>query len=431
MNAPQASAQGLGEAVLIDRYREVREQFLNLCQPLTADDYNLQAEAFTSPPKWHLAHTSWFFETFVLKPFCANYQVLNPHYEVLFNSYYNGVGEQFARPQRGLLSRPSLTEIIDYREHVDQAMLTLLADLPKDHRTAILLRTRLGIEHEQQHQELFFTDIKYSLSINPLKPQLLALSPELAGVHVAEHWLDFPGGLVTQGLKSQEDSQTGFCFDNEMPEHRVFIEPFSLANRLVSFSQYREFVDDGGYQRPEYWLSDGWSWLQRDAIECPLYWCRDGQRWLYYSLQGLVPLPETAAMCHINAYEADAYARWRGCRLPTESEWEYAAQYRSEQDRNKQDISEQDRGELEQLYGHRWQWSGSSYRPYPGFSPDQGAIGEYNAKFMCNQWVLRGSSCVTQKGHSRASYRNFFYPHERWQFSGLRLAKDIPSIISD
>jgi ergothioneine biosynthesis protein EgtB len=412
---------------LQQRFRATREQSVSACRPLAADDYCLQAEAFTSPPKWHLAHTSWFFETFILKPFARGYRTPEPLYEVLFNSYYNGVGEPFPRPRRGLLSRPTVEEVLAYRRHVDGCMLELLAQGEHPERDVIYSRSLLGIEHEQQHQELFFTDLKYALACNPLLPAYTPLpdrGPQRPAAQASANWLGFEGGLTVIGYHGG-----GFAFDNEGPRHRVFLEPYALACRLVTNGEYLDFMVDGGYRRPELWLADGWATLQQAGWRCPHYWLeRDGQ-WLEYTLHGLLPLQHDQPVCHISAYEADAYARWAGARLPTEMEWEAAAAQRPVDTAGVDDgvyhpQACDDGAGLRQLYGDLWQWTSSSYQPYPGFQPAAGAIGEYNGKFMCNQLVLRGGSCVSKAEQLRPSYRNFFYPRDRWQFSGVRLARD-------
>ncbi|MEH6516235.1 MAG: ergothioneine biosynthesis protein EgtB [Halioglobus sp.] len=405
------------------QFQMTREQSLEICAPLENEDYSLQAEAFTSPPKWHLAHTSWFFETFILKPFAPGYVPVNAHYEVLFNSYYNGIGEQFPRHQRGLLSRPTVADVVAYRGQVDAAMTALLAIENHAQRQQILERTVLGIEHERQHQELFFTDLKYSLSINPLSPAYRAASAPESPMISPARWLEFAGGLIEVGFDGE-----GFCFDNELPRHQSFLKAFALADRLVTNGEYRQFVEDGGYQRPELWLADGWACVQNNNWTSPLYWReREGQS-LEYTLHGLQPRSQNSPVCHVSAYEADAYARWAGARLPTEQEWELAA---AEQPASTGGFDDgclhptppAEADGLKQLYNHCWQWTQSAYSPYPGFAPNAGAIGEYNGKFMSNQVVLRGGSCVSKAEQLRPSYRNFFYPQDRWQFSGIRLAQ--------
>ena len=404
-------------------FRTTRDESVAFCAPLDVEDYALQADAFASPPKWHLAHTTWFFETFLLKPFARDYTTPEPLYEVLFNSYYNGIGEQFPRPRRGLLSRPTVAEVLDYRRQVDRAMQTLLAHADHPDRDEILARTRLGIEHERQHQELFFTDIKYSLSVNPLMPAYERRDPGVAAEPGPMRYLGYPGGIAEIGF-----SGGSFCFDNELPRHRVFLEPFELADRLVTNAEYQAFIDDGGYRRPELWLSDGWATVVEQGWQAPLYWReRDGQA-MEYTLGGLVARNPAAPVCHVSGYEADAFARWSGARLPTEQEWEFAAGTAPAPDGGVADAQLHPQpavpgSGLRQLYGQCWQWTGSAYSPYPGFARADGAIGEYNGKFMSNQWVLRGGSCVSRADHVRATYRNFFYPPDRWQFSGIRLAR--------
>lgn len=417
------------EDQLLPYFVATRQCSMQQCEPLLPDDFNLQAEAFTSPPKWHLAHTSWFFETFLLKPFLTGYQPLNPAYEVLFNSYYNGIGEQFPRPRRGLLSRPGIDEVFAYRSHIDQHMTRLLAETQHSKRLEILNRCRLGIEHEQQHQELFFTDLKYSLSINPLLPTYSHFALPSTGVTAsASQWLIYDGGLVDIGRNESDKQFADFTFDNEGPQHRVFMQPFALATHLVSNGDFQQFIEDGGYQRPDLWLADGWASVQEQQWQAPLYWRKKDQHYYHFTLHGEVSVDKTQPVCHISAYEADAYARWAGCRLPTEAEWEIAAASATAPTRDPDPCCHPQAAPaasgLQQLYRECWQWTSSSYRAYPGYSAAEGAIGEYNGKFMSNQWVLRGGSCVTNPDHLRLTYRNFFYPQDRWQFSGLRLAKN-------
>jgi ergothioneine biosynthesis protein EgtB len=424
------------ETALHSRFLQVRQQSLQACEPLQIEDYGLQAEAFTSPPKWHLAHTSWFFETFLLKPFLSGYQTPDERYEFLFNSYYNGVGSQFNRARRGLLSRPSVEAVKQYRAHIDQAMEALLQDTGHQQRETILQRSRLGIEHEQQHQELFYTDLKYSLYANPLYPEYSSAiaaegsDSQPGNLSREPQWSEYAGGLVSVGRDAENCNTEVFAFDNEGPQHSVFLAPFALARTLVTNAQFQNFVDDGGYRRPEFWLADGWAVVQEMGWEQPLYWLqRDGvpQHFTLYGLQCRAP---DQPVCHLSGYEADAYASWAAARLPTEFEWEHAAagqwpQPALSKDQQLHPAIAEGSEPLLQLYGDCWQWTGSAYRPYPGFRPAAGAIGEYNGKFMANQWVLRGGSCVTPQGHSRPGYRNFFYPQDRWQFSGIRLARDV------
>jgi ergothioneine biosynthesis protein EgtB len=394
---------------------------LNFCAPLHPEDYGLQAMPETSPPKWHLAHTSWFFETFVLKPYLRRYEVFDPHFEVLFNSYYNGIGAQHPRPERGLLSRPLLEDVMAYRRHIDQAVLDLLHSNHPE-AAAIESLVELGTHHEQQHQELFFTDIKYSLSRNPLRPAYSAqpMTPPSSSREMA--WIEHSGGRFSAGHRGE-----GFCFDNEQPVHEVLLQPFALGDRLVSNGEYLAFIEAGGYQCPEYWLSDGWATVTSEGWRAPLYWEENDGEWQHFTLHGMQPLAMAEPVSHISAYEADAYARWSDLRLPTEYEWEAVARgYPLEgqfvergEHHPAAPAGEQDH----QFYGCLWEWTASAYAPYPGYRPARGAVGEYNGKFMANQLVLRGGSCVTSCSQLRPSYRNFFYPPDRWQFTGIRLAK--------
>jgi ergothioneine biosynthesis protein EgtB len=408
---------------LCDAFVATRQQSLDNCAGLQLEDYGLQAAPFASPPKWHLAHTTWFFETFLLKPFVEGYSAFDPHYEVLFNSYYNGIGEQHPRGERGLLSRPTVDEVLAYRASIDAAMLELLAQSSHPHRSTIRERVVLGIEHERQHQELFFTDIKFSLAANPLYPALESTSGDEQASAVPQRWSEFDGGLIEIGHQGQ-----GFCFDNELPRHPVYLQPFRLGDRLVTNAEYQAFIDDGGYSRPDLWLADGWAMVTDAGWTAPLHWVdRDGEA-LEFSLYGLRSRAANLPVCHVSGYEADAYARWADARLPTEAEWEHAAADRAAAPgtgaaSGSRHPSAAAGSGLEQLYGECWQWTRSAYEPYPGFAPSAGAIGEYNGKFMSNQWVLRGSSCVTWPSQGRPSYRNFFYPPDRWQFSGIRLAR--------
>lgn len=413
---------------LLDQYRQVRALSEQLCEPLAVEDYNLQAVAETSPLKWHLAHTSWFFEAFLLKPFVTAYSSPCADYEYLFNSYYNGIGEQYPRAKRSLLSRPSVEQVYQYRYQIDQAMQALLSSSLMEseqlQQTCIL-----GLHHEQQHQELMLTDLKYNFFQNPLLPAYRALPddyPQHQSQNAAElEWREYRGGKIELGYNGD-----GFCFDNELPRHEVIIQDFMLADRLVSNREFLEFIQAGGYQQAQWWLSDGWSVLQSQGWTAPLYWLhRDGQ-WYQFTLYGLQPMDWSAPVCHISAYEADAFARWSDARLPTESEWEYVAKEASLAGQFLDSMllqpqAAQDAITSSQLFGYCWQWTSSSYAAYPGFRPASGAVGEYNGKFMCNQLVLRGGSCASSRSHLRPSYRNFFYPADRWQFSGLRLARSL------
>jgi ergothioneine biosynthesis protein EgtB len=373
---------------------------------MQVEDHALQAEVFTSPPKWHLAHTTWFFETFILKPNLPGYRGFNPHFAHLFNSYYNGIGEQFDRGRRGLLSRPTLDEVIRYREHVDEHVSLLLQHHDHPASSDVARTLELGMQHEQQHQELIWTDIKWSLFENPMLPALPGTLPQQQHPAPDSQWVTYLGGETRIGYQPESESRsTPFCFDNELPVHKVIVAPFALQTHLVTNREYQQFVDDGGYRRPQFWLADGWALVQQQGWTAPHYW-RGGDE---YTLNGLRARDPDAPACHLSGYEADAYSSWARARLPTEFEWEYAARTQP----------------LPQLFGQRWQWTGSAYRPYPGYKAPEGAIGEYNGKFMSNQWVLRGGSVATPAGHSRISYRNFFYPQDRWQFTGIRLARDV------
>jgi len=404
-----------------------RDYSEKVCEPLEPEDYGLQAEAFVSPPKWHLAHTTWFFETFLLKPFAKGYEPFHEDFEVLFNSYYNTVGTQFPRAQRGLLSRPNLAQVRAYRQHVNQGMSRLLNDKSHPERQTIETRCRLGIEHEKQHQELFFTDIKYSLWANPLYPAVASGAPAPAASAGDVRWLEYAGGLFEMGVKT---GQPAFAFDNESPAHKVYLEPFSLANRLVTNREYQDFIDDGGYANPVYWLADGWAAVQQQRWKQPLYWLDKQGKAMEFTLYGLRERQGDGPVCHLSGYEADAYANWANARLPTEAEWEFAATRQAFHREQPSGFHPQPAGNgpaagpLLQMYDSCWQWTASAYRPYPGFTAQKGAIGEYNGKFMSNQWVLRGGSCVSSSGHLRPTYRNFFYLQDRWQFSGIRLARN-------
>jgi len=406
------------------RYREVRKTTERLCRPLAIEDQVLQAMADVSPTKWHLAHVSWFFETFLLTPHLPGYEPIERAYAFLFNSYYNGAGPQFSRPARGHLSRPTVADVFAYRAWVDRGMERLLARMETEPASALASLVELGLNHEQQHQELILTDIKYNLAVNPLHPAYHAVDLPRGTATASLDWREFRGGLVPIGYDG-----AGFAFDNEGPRHTVYLRPFRLAGRLTTNGEYLEFIDAGGYRTPESWLSEGWRAVQERGWQAPLYWERHGDAWWTQTLSGFVPVDLHAPVTHVSYYEADAYARWRGRRLPTEPEWEHAASDAPVRGHL------QERGifhplpaaadePLAQLFGDVWEWTQSAYAPYPGYRVVPGAIGEYNGKFMVSQLVLRGGSCVTPASHIRASYRNFFPPDARWQFSGIRLAED-------
>lgn len=412
-------------AALADRYGRVRNDSEQICAPLETEDYVIQTMPDVSPPKWHLAHTTWFFEQFLLRPFVNGYQVFHPAYDNLFNSYYVTHGTPYPRPQRGLLARPSVAEVYRYRVHVDAAMGALLDDAEHHPRAAdIHQRVELGLHHEQQHQELLLTDIKHIFAHNPLAPVYRAVELPTAAVP-ALSWQDFDGGQAEIGFSGDD-----FAYDNERPRHTVYLQPFALASRPVTNGEYLEFMQDGGYSQPQHWLSDGWATLQQEHWQAPGYWTRRDDEWHHTTLGGLQPVDPHAPVCHISLYEAQAYASWCGKRLPTEAEWEHAAAPATIEgnlrDRGLlQPAADPGGPGLRQLYGDAWEWTASAYSAYPGFKPLGGTLGEYNGKFMSSQMVLRGGSCATAGDHIRPSYRNFFFPGDRWQFSGLRLADDL------
>ena len=430
MNAPSATPKTptgaeseLGRAArLAARYRAVREQTEKLCAPLTVEDHVIQSMPDASPARWHLAHTSWFFETFVLAAGRPGYAPWHKDFAYLFNSYYNLVGPQYARARRGLLSRPGVAEIYDYRRAVDERMQDFLA--AGDGRAEPWLgATELGLQHEQQHQELILTDLKHMLSCNPLFPayQDWADAPAAAPAPLA--WVEGRAGACEIGHDG-----AGFAYDNESPRHTVWLHAHALASRPVNNGEYLAFIEAGGYQCPALWLSLGWDFVRSQAWEAPLHWVKTESGWRHFTLSGLRPLDLDAPVCHVSFFEAEAYARWAGARLPTEAEWEAAAQAcRVEghfvESGRYHPLPPAAAAPLAQMYGDVWEWTASPYSPYPGFAPSAGAVGEYNGKFMCNQYVLRGGSCATPRGHVRASYRNFFPPEARWQFSGFRLAR--------
>ena len=420
---PQSRAEPLGS--LGERFLWIRQTTRTLAAPLSAEDCAIQSMTDASPVKWHLAHTTWFFETFVLETHRRGYQPFDPWYRVLFNSYYNAVGEKHPRPERGMLSRPSLEQILAYRSHVEEPMLGLLAapNLPED----VSALVDLGLHHEQQHQELILTDVKHMLSRNPLKPAYQKQWP-LTPIRARERrWIPFAAGLHDIG-----HAGPGFCFDNEMPRHRVWLDAFEIASHPVTNGDFVEFIDDGGYERPDLWLSAGWDIVGKSGWRAPLYWeKRDGQ-WFAFTLHGEAPVDPNTPICHVSFFEADAFARWANARLPTEAEWEVAARDASRNGTFLESCAYYPfplreapaDGTLAQAFGDVWEWTRSDYGPYPGFRTAPGAVGEYNGKFMCGQYVLRGGSCATPSSHIRATYRNFFPPEARWQFSGLRLARD-------
>jgi ergothioneine biosynthesis protein EgtB len=413
----RTSAADLDRLAWVQRYQDVRDQTVQLTAGLSAEDQQIQSMPDVSPTKWHLAHMAWFFETFILIPRLPGYQAFDDAFAVLFNSYYEAVGARWPRPERGLLSRPSLAQILAYRRVVDGAMSVLIADALPDDWIEIEPILELGLHHEQQHQELILMDIKHVFSMNPLAPAYAPARVRPASIAVDLDWIAFPGGLTEIGHPGD-----GFHFDNEGPRHKIWQEPFVLANRLSMCGEYLAFIEDGGYARPELWLSDGWAAVQREGWTAPLYW-REAE--MIYTLHGLRRLDPAEPVSHLSLYEADAFARWSCRRLPTEAEWEVAAEG--------SEIAFEDilhpepaigASGLQQMTGVLWQWTASPYGPYPRYRPPQGPIGEYNGKFMSSQMVLRGSAAITPEGHGRITYRNFFPPHARWAFTGVRLADD-------
>jgi ergothioneine biosynthesis protein EgtB len=411
----------------VERYRRVRAESASICAPLETEDYCIQTMPDASPAKWHLAHTSWFFETFLLNAFQPGYQAFHPLYDHLFNSYYLTHGDPFSRPRRGLLARPTVAEVFGYRRAVDLAMVDLIGGVGERDWARVRPLLELGLNHEQQHQELLLTDLKHLFASNPLRPVYLQLPQPPESPEDTADWCGFEGGVRIVGHQGR-----GFAYDNEGPAHRVWIEDFRLATRPVSNREYLEFVDDGGYTQPGLWLSDGWAVAQAAGWCWPLYWERRDGEWWQMTLAGMRPLDMNAPVCHLSQYEASAFACWAGKRLPTEAEWEVAAAALPVQGNLRESgylhpAAAAEPPGLRQLFGDVWEWTASAYAPYPGFRTTEGPVGEYNGKFMSGQLVLRGGSCVTPADHLRCTYRNFFYPQDRWQFTGVRLADDATS----
>jgi ergothioneine biosynthesis protein EgtB len=378
-----------------EAYNSVRKYSEHICEPLETEDYVPQPVPFVSPPKWHLAHSTWFFETFILKASIENYQVFDPDFNYLFNSYYNNVGERTLRTDRGNVTRPTTKAVYAYRQHVDACMNDLLENELDD---ATLSLIELGLHHEQQHQELLVTDIKYILGHNPLFPVYKTGHNLVNGINTETGFLQIPEGVYDIGFAGD-----GFCFDNELGRHKVYLHDFEISKSLVTNEEYIEFMNSGGYEDFNLWLDEGWSWVNANAVQSPMYWHKINGEWHYYTLAGLQKVNPQAILSHISFFEASAFAQWKGMRLPTEAEWEIAS--------------------VNLDWGQRWEWTNSAYLPYPGFSKAEGAVGEYNGKFMINQMVLRGASVATSPEHSRRTYRNFFHTHERWQYTGIRLVK--------
>ncbi len=411
-------------AELADYFQRIRQDSESLCAPLEIEDYGIQTMPEVSPPKWHLAHTSWFFETMLLKPYLADYRPYHTIYAELFNSYYDTIGAYHPRPQRGLLSRPTVKEVYKYRAYIDEHINTLLSQTSHPQWPEIIRRMIIGVNHEQQHQELLLTDIKSIFAYNPLRPVYREL-PQSQGKGAPMKWITIQGGIQSIGFDG-----IGFAYDNEGPQHKVYLNDYSLASRPVTNAEFIEFIGDGGYERPDYWLSDAWKNILQQHWRSPLYWERRDGQWWYMTLAGMQPVDKHAPVCHVSYYEAAAYARWTGARLPTEAEWENAAaklpiegNFRDQQ--LLQPAATASGEDLTQMFGDVWEWTQSPYTPYPGYRAEAGPLGEYNGKFMSSQMVLRGGSCATPLDHIRPTYRNFFYPAERWQFCGFRLAKDV------
>ncbi len=417
-----ATTSPVSASDLIKEFLQVRSASASLAAPLSAEDQMLQSMPDASPVKWHLAHTTWFFETFILCEYLSGYVPFNEEFRKVFNSYYKQLGDHPDRARRGLFSRPSLDEVMRYRSFVEEHMLRLIDGAHSPEASKLLV---LGMQHEQQHQELILTDIKHALWSQPLQPAYHQLRGKYERNEVQRMWVPFEGGIHKIGFEGD-----GFCFDSELPRHEVLLQSFRMASRLTTNRDYLEFMNDGGYRNPSLWLSEGWDAVCRERWESPSYWERNGGDWRVFTLQGWKAVDVTEPVCNVSYYEADAFARWAGARLPLESEWEFGARGlpvvgNFVESGNLHPISVAASGKtLHQMFGDVWEWTSSPYTAYPGYRPEAGAIGEYNGKFMCNQYVLRGGSCATPEAHVRASYRNFFPAHARWQFTGIRLASD-------
>lgn len=419
----------MDEKTLTERFTEIREVSMNLIHPLEKEDFIIQSHADVSPAKWHIAHTTWFFERMILTEFKSDYQEFNPTFDFLFNSYYNSIGPYQPRHQRGVLSRPTVDEVIAYRNYVDGQMHELLSEpLPSETRIELERLIDMGLQHEQQHQELILMDVKYNFFVNPLLPAYQKSQEPPVSEQREPDFVKFEGGLIEIGHNGE-----GFSFDNERPRHKVWLEPFKLAMEPVTNGEYLEFIEAGGYEKPEYWLSEGWSTVNENNWKAPLYWLRNKQdEWEIFTLAGLKSLDLTEPVSHVSFYEADAFSRWKGKRLPTETEWEHASEgmalrgnfMEQGQYHPMSSGEEKSKSTLAKMFGDVWEWTSSAYLSYPGSKPLEGALGEYNAKFMSNQMILRGGSCATPESHIRGTYRNFFPPDKRWQFSGFRLADD-------
>lgn len=414
-------------ARLLERFQQVRDFSTRLCRGLQPEDYVVQSMPDVSPTKWHLAHTTWFFETFVVKVWVPRYRSEVPQYAYLFNSYYNAAGDMHRRDLRGLISRPTVAETYRYRESIDDCVTKLVQEADPAQLAELEPILTLGMHHEQQHQELLVADIKHVFAQNPLYPVFEEAKPQATESRVAAaNFVEFDEAIVSIGHEG-----SGFSYDNEGPRHRALVGPFSLATRPVTNGEYLAFIEAGGYTRPELWLSLGWTTVQEQRWEAPLYWTKRDGVWWNFTLSGFRPVEESEPVTHVSYFEADAYANWDGARLPTEFEWERASvdlpvegNFVDAQTFHPSAVSDSQSGELQQMFGDVWEWTRSAYLPYPGYRAAPGALGEYNGKFMCNQMVLRGGSCATSRDHIRPTYRNFFQPEKRWQFTGIRLARD-------
>lgn len=420
MPDPQTDTQSISRT-FIDRFKTVRNRFLRLVEPLEIEDFVVQPTQDVSPPKWHLAHTTWFFEVFVLVPNVPDYQLFHKDYPYLFNSYYVAAGERWTRAERGYLTRPTVKEVLAYRRYVEGHMLQFMGGREMDDELAYVME--IGLQHEQQHQELFLYDIKYILGHNPLFPAYKDSEVCIWGDVKPIEWLSVKKDNYQIGHEGK-----GFCFDNELGKHEVHLEAFDVANRLITNGEYLEFMQSGGYENHEYWLSEGWEWVGKQAYNAPMYWIKEDSQWMYYTLEGFRPIDMNEPVSHVSFYEADAYARWAGCRLPTEFEWEIACkQHELHIPKDAvlldSELMHPKPTEGYGFYGNLWEWTSSAYLPYPFYKAPDGALGEYNGKFMVNQKVLKGGSFGTPKEQIRSTYRNFFHPHLQWLFSGIRLAR--------